>query len=344
MNKEVYNLGANVGLLLEEAMGELSDTLPLGTDKEVVKVATVSAATKGRTPSYGDRIVAIQFPFKGNNTGCDYMVTAPAHRRHVGRMVVGPEFALRGLLSPTDFTKELKVIDLLFSPFGIHPNTGKIEARGSLVNHINGVRICPSCGSVYKLTHKTHNRAKSIHGGRFLCTQKACVQSRSEQGLGPDAPQWQRMPDVHIHPDDPLPQAMFKAFTARNPVLDERAMIPRVWGVYPADAAPSGWEPDPTDDKAVLISTRSAQHNRVIRPYPVTCEEQLRVVSHGEANMCKGFIVETTVNSGTCDAAIGFMQRKTLTPATKYDAMAYGYTVRLVGKSTKRRRTDAITV
>ena len=344
MKEEDILIGPNIGMMIEK---EITSQVDNGSVEQITPVHKVEEKSKSITPPRTARIVAIEFPIRRSEFAPDGekvrkgRLTVSAHQRHMGRIVIGPEYGLRGLVSPETFMQELRVTELLFAPFRMDGTTGKVIKQGSIVNHIPGFRVCPDCGSTFQLNRKLGNKVKVLSGGRFICMHEDCVMRRKANGMGPAELQWQWAAPIQMHPDDPVIDQMFQEYTSQYPVLDAVSMVPRVWGVYPSQHAPDHWNPDPMDSKAVCINERSTEAGRVIRPYKTTKQVQRCICNSGRYNYCSGLIIEA---SGTCKSpvSVGFMRANTIMPDGDKERESMGYKVRLAGRkrhAKQRRKT-----
>lgn len=291
------------------------------------------------------RIVAVEFPV-GEHAVPRGNITVLPYDGYRGRIVIGPPHGLSGRIAANKFAEQLNVVDLEFARFEFAHNShldtrtrkvikeGTIKKQGSLVNNAPGVWECQACGHIFNTYPKLENSIRKINGGkRNQCNQPECVSARQAKGEEPARLMWRRTPSPQLSPNDALVDRLYKAFCTENPVLDEMALIPRVWGIYPANAAPTDWVPAQDDWKAQLIDTRSQQKSGyTIRPYSVTKLVQQTMLQQGGVNTCKGLIVEVSIDrSGVHGPVIGWLRPAMLNMYPESPDNVFGYTIRFCG-------------
>lgn len=242
-------------------------------------------------------------------------ITLSAMESAIGKVVMGPEAAFRGVLDREEFRQKLDVATMKFSPFQVG-RRGKLR-KGSLVNHIDGLFQCEGCGSQYELgLYENKLRGQS---GDPKCQNPECPAKGSKL-------KWRPKPRMSVSADDPVLDAMFSAYTSETSV-ENSWIVPRVWSVYNVDECPTQWAPEARDKKAHMIEERQRRHGRTIRPASVT-------LTDGFTSGLKGLVLEATQSEpGKVGPAVGFVDH-----SVALEGLPTGYKNRLMGSGSKRRK------
>lgn len=284
------------------------------------------------------KIVAIEFPLGERSDG---KVTVQANKRYRGRVVIGPARSMSGLVPAEHFAASLREIEVVFDGFWFDPHTGNLR-QGSMVNYTPSCRKCPDCGRAYQINLNMQKKLHDITGSDVVtCNHPDCVSARAARNLKAAELRWTRAPQPQIHPDDPIVGKMYTAFCTNRPVLDELGMIPRVWGVYPLDKAPTDWVPAKQDWKAQVINARCMEKGWTIRPYQITKQVQRDVVRRRAVNVMSAPILERTfTRDGTLGAVVGFMRPHVISPDKEVEKEMFGYKLRFLAPRWKTGRPE----
>ena len=192
-------------------------------------------------------LVGVQFPM-GVRMRTDQqtlLATKPYH----GQVVVGPPLRLQGRIAEENFRLDCSALRYYPAKVGVD----RLIKPGSLVNYRPGAKACPSCRHEYS--------PKEVKASKGLCWKTECITSRG--ALGAAKLEFRLQPNP-----EPTEEAKKEAYAA---FLNEpkKLVPPRLWAVYPKDAAPSDWTPEADDARAIALARAHEPHGRVITPIDI---------------------------------------------------------------------------
>ena len=258
------NVGANIGDVLAEAMGETVEK----PDHEVhldLRVVAIEMA-----PQYGN-------------------VTMFATEFHEGRVLVGPQ-ACEYISDINDFAHKLWVTPLRYNRVA-YLDRGKRLGNPSFICEFSNIYSCP-------------NRQCTVAPWKPTPQQEYdyLADLRMKRVEPKKCPRCQGNPMLkhfRIIPDKPTPEThgdliehMFDAYRTFDQIhtTETVGMVPRVWGVYDARTAPTSWMPTPSDWLAQEIEMRLSTapidpeaakgfQPRTIRPWKQVSKARTDIVS-----------------------------------------------------------------
>jgi hypothetical protein len=311
-------VGPNIGEQLAAAEVRAGHGIAVVDPPALVQARAVPVPVPVRTDQ-ALRLVGIEFVPKLAGA-----ITLDGGLLHVGRIMIGPEAKMALSDTPMDrtrFLSQIVVRPLTLNPFKIDDKTHHVT-RGSIVADTIPVYLCKACGVELELTQSQIKRVQNSRDA-FKPVCKSC---KAEE-----YPSRKHVQPMRIGAGSKEADQLFDVFRSASTEPPEATvhLMPRAWGVYPAQRAPTDWMPDASDTKAMDIAQRLRKHKRVIRP--------LAHVLDSQPHALIGIYIEATrCSDGTAGMEVGWLSRGVLqgtdTPPE------YRYTVRGLPRNTQPRQ------